>query len=100
MFFLRYRNNLKFRKNMKYQLIYLSFFVIFIGCASAPPGNQNVINEARDGFFCEKVTVAGSRLPKKVCYEKGMKEEISKKSKEALKREQNRNRVRINSPSE
>jgi hypothetical protein len=29
-----------------------------------------------------------------------MKEEIAKKSKEALKREQNRNRVRISSPSE
>ena len=85
---------------MKHLLIYLSFFIIFAGCASSSSVNQNVANEAREGVICEKVAVAGSRLPKKVCYEKGMKEEIAKKSKEALKREQNRNRVRISSSSD
>ena len=85
---------------MKHKILPLCFFFIFTSCASTSSNINNVVSQNQEDVICEKVSVAGSRLPKIVCYEKGMKEEIAKKSKEALKREQNRNRVRINSPSE
>tara|TARA_B110000014_G_C20080704_1_gene564644 strand:- start:60 stop:320 length:261 start_codon:yes stop_codon:yes gene_type:complete len=86
---------------MKIYYVLISIIFFAISCASSDKNSSNNVQSNQSAnLICEKVITAGSRLPKRVCYEKGMKETIEKKSKEALKREQNRNRTRVGSPSE